>query len=124
MASFVRMGFVRQGQVAQLVERSPEKAGVGGSIPSLATTFSISYSLFIPSFGSNWFQFQPAGNCLMRCSVRPSLLVTTCRERVPRVLQQTQQEVRDLKDQVVIDCGNSLLSPSAEADKPDIPKPM
>ena len=27
------------GQVAQLVERSPEKAGVGGSIPSLATTF-------------------------------------------------------------------------------------
>ena len=28
------------GQVAQLVERSPEKAGVGGSIPSLATTFS------------------------------------------------------------------------------------
>ncbi len=26
------------GQVAQLVERSPEKAGVGGSIPSLATT--------------------------------------------------------------------------------------
>ena len=26
------------GQVAQLVERSPEKAGVGGSSPSLATT--------------------------------------------------------------------------------------
>src|SRR5512135_2321044 len=26
------------GQVAQLVERSPETAGVGGSIPSLATT--------------------------------------------------------------------------------------
>ena len=26
-----------EGQVAQLVERSPEKAGVGGSIPSLAT---------------------------------------------------------------------------------------
>ena len=29
------------GQVAQLVERSPEKAGVGGSIPSLATIESI-----------------------------------------------------------------------------------
>ena len=28
------------GQVAQLVERSPEKAGVGGSIPSLATIFN------------------------------------------------------------------------------------
>jgi hypothetical protein len=27
------------GQIAQLVERSPEKAGVGGSNPSLATTF-------------------------------------------------------------------------------------
>ena len=26
------------GQVAQVVERSPEKAGVGGSTPSLATT--------------------------------------------------------------------------------------
>jgi hypothetical protein len=30
----------RSGQVAQVVERSPEKAGVGGSTPSLATTFS------------------------------------------------------------------------------------
>ena len=28
---------VRSGQVAQVVERSPEKAGVGGSTPSLAT---------------------------------------------------------------------------------------
>ena len=28
---------IRYGQVAQLVERGPEKAGVGGSIPSLAT---------------------------------------------------------------------------------------
>ena len=32
-------GFLRSGQVAQLVERSPEKAGVGGSTPSLATIF-------------------------------------------------------------------------------------
>ena len=30
------------------VERSPEKAGVGGSIPSLATTFSIFLLLFSP----------------------------------------------------------------------------
>jgi hypothetical protein len=29
----------KRGQVAQVVERSPEKAGVGGSTPSLATTF-------------------------------------------------------------------------------------
>jgi hypothetical protein len=34
---FATMGF-NVGQVAQLVERSPEKAGVGGSNPSLATT--------------------------------------------------------------------------------------
>ena len=38
-----RSGAVRMrltcGQVAQLVERSPEKAGVGGSIPSLAIPF-------------------------------------------------------------------------------------
>jgi hypothetical protein len=33
------------GQVAQSVERSPEKAGVGGSIPSLATTFSLFFSM-------------------------------------------------------------------------------
>jgi len=31
---YVRAG---SGQVAQVVERSPEKAGVGGSTPSLAT---------------------------------------------------------------------------------------
>ena len=31
-----------RGQVAQMVERSPEKAGVGGSTPSLATMFSMS----------------------------------------------------------------------------------
>ena len=36
-AHLINWGF--HGQVAQLVERSPEKAGVGGSIPSLATTF-------------------------------------------------------------------------------------
>src|SRR3954467_3085702 len=30
----------RSGQVAQVVERSPEKAGVGGSTPSLATILS------------------------------------------------------------------------------------
>jgi hypothetical protein len=31
---------LQRGQVAQVVERSPEKAGVGGSTPSLATMFS------------------------------------------------------------------------------------
>ena len=30
----------KRGQVAQVVERSPEKAGVGGSTPSLATIIS------------------------------------------------------------------------------------
>jgi hypothetical protein len=34
------MGVVQRGQVAQVVERSPEKAGVGGSTPSLATIIS------------------------------------------------------------------------------------
>ena len=40
-------GFRKCGQVAQVVERSPEKAGVGGSTPSLATTFSITYLVFL-----------------------------------------------------------------------------
>ena len=37
IARWARRGLV--GTAAQMVERSPEKAGVGGSIPSLATTF-------------------------------------------------------------------------------------
>jgi hypothetical protein len=36
-AAFLHKRLSLRGQVAQLVERSPEKAGVGGSIPSLAT---------------------------------------------------------------------------------------
>jgi len=39
-------------------ERHPEKAGVGGSIPSLATMFSISYSHPQPQVCSILFQFQ------------------------------------------------------------------
>jgi hypothetical protein len=39
-------------------ERSPEKAGGGGSIPSLATTFSIAYKarfgIFIPFHSKTW----------------------------------------------------------------------
>ena len=50
-----------RGQVAQLVERSPEKAGVGGSIPSLATMFSITYNHQNSRLGSNWFQFRLTG---------------------------------------------------------------
>ncbi len=41
-------------------ERSPEKAGVGGSIPSLDTMFSMTYTPSVPQVGSNWFQFWPA----------------------------------------------------------------
>ena len=36
-----------------MVERGPEKAGVGGSIPSLATTFSINYKSVSLRFHSN-----------------------------------------------------------------------
>ncbi len=38
--SLYSRSFLDYGQVAQLVERGPEKAGVGGSIPSLATNIS------------------------------------------------------------------------------------
>ena len=69
------MRFV-SGQVAQLVERSPEKAGVGGSIPSLATKFSNTYRYSTPRFGSNWFQFQPADTVSSVVSVRQS--ITDC----------------------------------------------
>jgi hypothetical protein len=69
------------GQVAQLVERSPEKAGVGGSIPSLATTFSNTYRHSTPGFGSNWFQFQPADTVSNVVSVRQS--ITDCNSLIP-----------------------------------------
>jgi len=32
--------------------------------------FSKTYEHAVPSFGSNWFQFQPADIVLMRCSIR------------------------------------------------------
>ena len=45
----VMLGLLRRsGQVAQVVERSPEKAGVGGSTPSLAT-ISIPYAVLVSS---------------------------------------------------------------------------
>jgi hypothetical protein len=48
--------FARHGQVAQSVERSPEKAGVGGSIPSLATTFN-NLQATISHLGCKWLHF-------------------------------------------------------------------
>ncbi|MDX6304691.1 MAG: hypothetical protein QOI77_1660 [Blastocatellia bacterium] len=46
VASYTAQSLHAIGQVAQLVERGPEKAGVGGSIPSLATiSFNDSASL-------------------------------------------------------------------------------
>ena len=61
-----------------LVERSPEKAGVGGSSPSLATTFSIAYSRSKIQFHSVSFQnFGPPGfasgmNCIYGDGVKAS----------------------------------------------------
>jgi hypothetical protein len=46
----------RRSSQLRLTESSPEKAGVGGSIPSLATIFSSSYSHPQPSFCSILFQ--------------------------------------------------------------------
>ena len=41
---------------SSVVERGPEKAGVGGSIPSLATTFQTTCKSVSPRFHSNSFQ--------------------------------------------------------------------
>ena len=54
LTSFVFDGasYFSNGQIAQLVERSPEKAGVGGSNPSLATISNAStilaFSMYLP----------------------------------------------------------------------------
>ena len=53
-------------------ERCPEKAGVGGSSPSLATTFSNTYRRLISSFGSNWFQFRLADSVSASSSGSPT----------------------------------------------------
>ena len=45
-------GVSKRGQVAQVVERSPEKAGVGGSTPSLATIFCNHLRSRLPALGS------------------------------------------------------------------------
>ena len=64
-----------RGQVAQLVERSPEKAGVGGSTPSLATMFSITYKPLIPHLRSKTFQFVTA-QLLVRAAFPPHVSAT------------------------------------------------
>ena len=51
-----------------MVERSPEKAGVGGSTPSLATIFSITYLLTKSQSRIKTLQFSGMGDgiCLNR----------------------------------------------------------
>jgi hypothetical protein len=47
---------------------SPEKAGVGGSIPSLATINSTPYNGHNSRFGHNWSQFRAPVIRLFRAS--------------------------------------------------------
>jgi hypothetical protein len=55
------------GQVAQSVERGPEKAGVGGSIPSLAINLSPNLktdrTLGFVVYANSCFQKLPANSC-------------------------------------------------------------
>ena len=60
--------FRARGQVAQVVERSPEKAGVGGSTPSLATIFAITYR-HRPA--CVWLQLAPIPSSPFRSDVHP-----------------------------------------------------
>ena len=64
----IREDFVSGIKQIRWVERSPEKAGVGGSIPSLATMFSITYKPPNLQFRSISFQFQARQNSLMEQS--------------------------------------------------------
>ncbi len=49
-----------------MVERGPEKAGVGGSIPSLATTKLTTYRVFSPRFHSQLFRLARRDSPRMR----------------------------------------------------------
>ena len=53
------------GQIAQLVERSPEKAGVGGSIPSLATINSF-HEVEVLAPARSWAKRSSARSHLLR----------------------------------------------------------
>jgi hypothetical protein len=88
---------------------SPEKAGVGGSIPSLATVFSKTCRHSVPGFGSNWFQFQPADKCLVRRSVRRS--ITGCSSLIPPGSSAKAIEIEDIEARV------SELERAAEASR-------
>src|ERR1017187_4155654 len=66
----------RQAKIRQSVERSPEKAGGGGSIPSLATTFSTTYKSSKQRVGPNWSQnLNPSSLGLVTRAVHGSLLI-------------------------------------------------
>jgi hypothetical protein len=54
-------GYVSENQYIALGEYSPEKAGVGGSTPSLATTFSITCTSRVSLLRCNWFLTSPSG---------------------------------------------------------------
>jgi hypothetical protein len=71
-----------------MADPSPEKAGGGGSIPSLATTFSNTYSRSNPSLGSNWFQFQPADivSCGLLLAFDQTTSATSLFEVVRRII--------------------------------------
>jgi hypothetical protein len=80
-----------QGQVAQLVERSPEKAGVGGSIPSLATTSKQSTYIKIQQAKMTQnFELRP--NCVQALSKSEK----TRREAVPNALSGLAVVVGDV----------------------------
>jgi len=48
---------VKQIREAEMADGGPEKAGVGGSIPSLATIFN-NLQTALPGFGCNWLHFR------------------------------------------------------------------
>jgi hypothetical protein len=65
----------KRGQVAQVVERSPEKAGVGGSTPSLATIFLLNLASVHSAF---WFRLVPIqSQAQFTLSSKPLSLSTT-----------------------------------------------
>jgi hypothetical protein len=75
---------VKVNQVNELAmgDASPEKAGVGGSIPSLATMFSTAYKALTQHFHSISFQNYGAGRFassgMLECSGVAALSIRCC----------------------------------------------
>ena len=68
-----------------------EKAGVGGSTPSLATMFSITYLFAFPQLGPFWLQLEPVSLTIFASDKLLSLLTARCCDSGTKLLVDVER---------------------------------